>query len=100
MKRASQRVVEWFVDNLGRAASICYASLMNTRATSIAEEAERLPDADRIRLIEHLLATLDKPDSEIDEAWADESERRIDAYLRGETTARDAAVVIGKRLKP
>jgi len=73
---------------------------MNTRATSIAEEAERLPDADRIRLIEHLLATLDKPDSEIDEAWADESERRIDAYLRGETTARDAAVVIGKRLKP
>ena len=68
--------------------------------TSIAEEAERLPVANRIKLIEHLLATLDKPDPEIDRAWADESERRIDAYLRGQTTARDARDVLGKHLKP
>jgi putative addiction module component (TIGR02574 family) len=60
---------------------------MNTRTKSIADEAERLPTADRIKLVEHLLATLDKPDLEIDRIWAAESERRLDAYLRGETTA-------------
>jgi putative addiction module component (TIGR02574 family) len=73
---------------------------MNPRITSIAEEAERLPAADRIKLVEHLLATLDKPDPEIDRAWADESERRLDAYLRGETTAHDAKDVLAKYLKP
>jgi putative addiction module component (TIGR02574 family) len=72
---------------------------MNTRITLIAEEAGRLPAADRIKLVEHLLATLDKPDEEIDRAWADESERRLDAYLRGETTARDAKDVLAKHLK-
>lgn len=73
---------------------------MNKSTTSIAEEAERLPVADRIRLVEHLLATLDKPDPEIDQAWAEESERRLDACLRGDTTARDANDVLAKHLKP
>jgi putative addiction module component (TIGR02574 family) len=73
---------------------------MNTRITSIAEEAARLPAADRVRLVEHLLATLDKPDPEVDRAWAEESERRLDTYLRGETTARDAKDVLAKHLKP
>jgi putative addiction module component (TIGR02574 family) len=73
---------------------------MNTRTTLIAEEAERLPATDRIKLVEHLLTTLDKPDPEIDQAWVEESERRLDAYLRGETTARDAKDVLAKHLKP
>jgi len=61
--------------------------------TSIVKEAERLPAADRIRLVEHLLATLDR-------AWVEEGERRLDSYLRGETTARDARDVLAKHLKP
>jgi putative addiction module component (TIGR02574 family) len=73
---------------------------MNTSITSIAEEAERLSAADRVRLVEHLLATLDKPDPEVDRAWAEESERRLDAYLRGDTTARGAKEVLAKHLKP
>jgi putative addiction module component (TIGR02574 family) len=73
---------------------------MNTSITSIVEEAERLPAADRVRLVEHLLATLDKPDPEVDRAWAEESERRLDAYSRGDTTARDAKDVLAKHLKP
>ncbi len=73
---------------------------MSARITSIAEEAGRLSAADRIRLVEHLLATLDKPDPEVDGAWADESERRLDAYLRRETTTRDAKDVLAKHLKP
>jgi Putative addiction module component len=73
---------------------------MNTSITSLAEEAERLPAADRVRLVEHLLATLDKPDPEVDRVWAEESERRLDAYLRGDTRARDAKDVLAKHLKP
>jgi putative addiction module component (TIGR02574 family) len=73
---------------------------MNTRTTLIAEQAERLPAADRIRLVEHLLMTLDKPDPEIDQAWVDEGERRLDDYLRGEKMGRDATEVLRKHLKP
>ena len=73
---------------------------MNARTTSIAQAAERLPAADRIRLVEHLLATLDKPDADNDQAWAGEAEQRLDAYLRGETAARDAKDVLDKYLKP
>jgi hypothetical protein len=73
---------------------------MNRSITSIVEEAERLPAAGCARLVEHLLATLDKPDPEVDRAWAEESERRLDAYLRGETGARDAKDVLAKHLKP
>jgi putative addiction module component (TIGR02574 family) len=73
---------------------------MNTRIASIAEEAERLPAADRVMLVERLLATLDKPDPEVDRAWAAESERRLDAYLRGDATGREADDVLARHLKP
>ena len=43
----------------------------------LVEEARRLPDDDRIRLVEQILATLE-PDSDGDvaEAWAEELARR------------------------
>ena len=72
---------------------------MNARTTSLAEEAERLPPADRIELVERLPSSLDKPDPDIDRAWAEESGRRLDAYLSGETSARDAEDVLAKHLK-
>ncbi len=73
---------------------------MNSRTTSLAEEAERLPPADRIELVERLLSSSDKPAPEIDWAWAEECERRLDAYLSGATSARDAEDVLAKHLKP
>jgi putative addiction module component (TIGR02574 family) len=73
---------------------------MNARIEAIIEEAERLPVPDRVRLVEHLLATLDKPDPEIDRAWAEECKRRLARYLPGETTALDAEEVLAKHLKP
>jgi putative addiction module component (TIGR02574 family) len=72
---------------------------MDTRTPSLAEEAERLPPADRIRLVQHLLATLEKPDAGIDRAWFEECQRRLDSYLRGETTASDAEEVLSRHLK-
>ncbi len=78
----------------------CYCVVMTNRVTLLAEEAEKLPVRDRIQLVEHLLATLDKPEPDIDAAWAEESERRLDAYLSGETAARDADEVLAKHLNP
>ncbi len=72
---------------------------MNRRMISIIEEAERLPAADRVKLVEHLMATLDKPDHEVDQAWAEESEQRFDRYLQGGTPALDAEDVISRHLK-
>ncbi len=72
---------------------------MTSSPDMIADEAERLPVADRIKLVERLLDSLDKSDPEIDRVWTDESERRLDRYLRGDDTARPAADVLAKYLK-
>lgn len=73
---------------------------MDARATSLAEEAEQLPPADRIEIVERLLNSLDKPDPDIEQAWAGEAERRLDEYLAGGVAARDAEEVLAKYLKP
>lgn len=55
--------------------------------SSAAEELEAvvlaLPRGERARLAERLLASLDE-ETEIDEAWAEEIEARLEAYRRGE----------------
>ncbi len=73
---------------------------MDERIRTITEEVERLPVPDRVRLVELLLASLDKPDPDIDRAWAEECDRRLDRYLQGETTTLDAEEVLAKYLKP
>jgi putative addiction module component (TIGR02574 family) len=69
-------------------------------AASIIKDAEQLPPIERIKLVEHLLDTLDKPDPEIDAVWADESERRLEAYLCGEAKTLAATDVLARHLKP
>ena len=49
---------------------------MASSLEDIENEALKLPTAERARLVEHLLASLDN-DNEIEEAWALEVERRI-----------------------
>jgi putative addiction module component (TIGR02574 family) len=73
---------------------------MDQEIAAIVAEAERLSAADRIRLVEQLLVTLDKPDPGIDSVWAEESERRLDVYLAGGIKAVDAADVLAKYVKP
>ena len=73
---------------------------MNQRVKTLCDEAASLSAEDRIELIERLQASLDPVDASIEHAWAEEGERRLDAYLRGETTARDADEVLAKHLKP
>lgn len=49
---------------------------MQTQFETLEAEALKLTVAERAKLAEHLIASLDE-DSEIEEAWATETERRI-----------------------
>lgn len=73
---------------------------MSVNSSAIAEAAESLPAEERIKLVERLLESLDKADPEIDRAWADESERRLDDYFAGNAETRPAADVLARHLKP
>jgi putative addiction module component (TIGR02574 family) len=50
----------------------------------IEEEALKLKPVEKAHLAELLLVSLDRPDSEIEQKWVEESERRYAAYERGE----------------
>lgn len=53
-------------------------------ATQIQQEALKLKPTEKVHLAELLLVSLDRPDSAIENKWAEESERRYAAYKRGE----------------
>ena len=53
------------------------------------KKATGLQPIDRIRLVEAILYSLDKPDPDIEQSWIAESEARYEAYKRGELDAID-----------
>ena len=55
----------------------------------LAKKAMELRPTERIRLVEAILYSLDKPDPEIEKSWIAESEARYKAYKRGELEAID-----------
>jgi putative addiction module component (TIGR02574 family) len=59
---------------------------MNERVKRLTEEFAKLTPDEQAELIDRLIV-LRKPDPEIDKAWVEEAERRIDALDRGETRA-------------
>lgn len=60
------------------------------------EEVFELKPLEKIHLIDQLLLSLDLPNSELDKIWAEESERRIDAYETGTTQSTDVYEVLAK----
>lgn len=50
----------------------------------VLKEALALHPTEKVKLIDKLLCSLDKPDKEIDKLWKREAESRIDAYERGD----------------
>ncbi|MEW6079507.1 MAG: addiction module protein [Thermodesulfobacteriota bacterium] len=50
---------------------------------NILKEALALKPSEKALLIDKLISTLDRPDQQIDELWAEEVEGRIDAYEQG-----------------
>jgi putative addiction module component (TIGR02574 family) len=61
---------------------------MNERVKRLTEEIRKLPPEEQADLIDELLIlTYREPDPEIDKAWAEEAQRRLAAFRRGETVA-------------
>ncbi len=57
--------------------------------SQLAKKAIELEPVERIRLVEAILNSLDKPDHDIEQNWIAESEARYEAYKRGEIDALD-----------
>ena len=53
---------------------------------NILEQAMKLKPVDRYFIIEGLLNSLDEPNKTIDEIWAIEAEKRLQAYKEGNLT--------------
>jgi len=58
-------------------------------ADQLAKKAVGLRPTERIRLVEAILYSLDKPDLDIEKSWVAEAEARYAAYKRGELEAVD-----------
>ena len=67
-----------------------------TNTDKIIKEALTLTPSEKAQLIDKLISTLDKPDTEIDELWAKEAEDRIDAYDQGKIKAISLEKVLQK----
>ena len=58
---------------------------MSERSQSVIADALALPPLERAEVIDRLYQSLRSDrEREIESAWAEESERRIDAYLEGQ----------------
>ncbi len=53
----------------------------------LAKKAVSLLPVDRIRLVEAILYSLDRPSKDIEKSWIAESKARYEAYKRGELKA-------------
>jgi putative addiction module component (TIGR02574 family) len=62
----------------------------------LAAEIHGLPDAEKLRLLDTILADLDKPDPEIDQVWAEEARKRWAAYKAGRAKAVSYESVMAK----
>ena len=55
----------------------------------LAKKALELQPVERIRLVEAILYSLDKPNPDVEQSWIAESEARHEAYRRGKLEAID-----------
>ena len=61
---------------------------MSDRGAAVLKEALSLPPAERARLAESLLSSLDSASRQrLDELWSQEAEDRLDAFERGDMKA-------------
>jgi putative addiction module component (TIGR02574 family) len=69
---------------------------MSASAETLLRQALQLPPIDRAALVECLITSLDKPDSELDALWLKEAESRRAAYRAGEIEAIEADEVFAE----
>ena len=56
---------------------------MATDADKLISEIRALPQEEKLRLLDVILTDLDKPNTEIDQIWANEARKRWDTYKAG-----------------
>lgn len=66
------------------------------KSKEILKKALDLPPFQKAELIDKLLSSLEKPNRDLDELWAKESEDRIEAYEKGELRALSIKEVLEK----
>lgn len=69
---------------------------MSATANDMLRDALRLPSLERAALIEGLIASLDRPDPELDALWLKEAEHRMALYRAGKLEAFDADEVFAE----
>lgn len=69
---------------------------MNPQSQAVIEQASQLTALEKLEVVDALLASVDKPDPEIDRLWAVEAEERLVAYRRGEIKALELNEVLAK----
>ena len=57
--------------------------IIDMSTKEILNEALKLKPEERFTLVESLIKSLDEPDKELDEIWAEEAEKRLKAYRKG-----------------
>jgi hypothetical protein len=72
---------------------------MNPQSQAVIEQANQLTALEKLEVVDALLASVDKPDAEIDCLWANEAEERLAAYRRGEIKALELNEVLAKYRK-
>jgi putative addiction module component (TIGR02574 family) len=70
--------------------------MMSDVVQDLGKEARKLSPAERIRLVDDILSSLDQMDPSLDAKWAAEAEDRIAAYRRGELKAVELREVVAK----
>ena len=85
-------------------AELCYSDPMNERVKRLSEEIRKLAPEEQADLIDELIVLSHRqPRLEVEKAWVEEAERRVDARDRGETQPipHDVAMVqLRKRFGP
>ena len=69
---------------------------MSDAVQELSEAARKLSPAERIRLVDEILSSLDQTNPSLDATWAAEVEDRIAAYRRGEIRALELSEVLSK----
>ena len=67
---------------------------MNALAEKLAAEALTLPEDDRAALVDILLQSLRRVESQLDQLWANEAETRVQQIEQGEITLLDGEAVL------
>jgi putative addiction module component (TIGR02574 family) len=69
---------------------------MAKNVDELTQEIRKLPDVEKLRLVDTILSDLDKPDPEIDKVWAEEARKRWAAYKSGKVPTVSYETVMGK----